>query len=270
MNGGTQLEADPQPSVLMKPGVRALNDPAVDAEPAAVSFPTACDHRLDASEFQSDSMGLRVVGAVRVQAYGTKAGVADAALDRGDLVNERHELGYVVRVGGGQGDGQGDPAAVGENVVLASRTCSIRRVWPAFFPPRRLLGSRTSRRLTGTSRACRPPGVSRAARCAAFPTRQPLASRGADASRSRRSRNPSPWAGTPTGCRCAGRTRSPSGSGHRRQACALGTGNGACAGAAAVQSFARVRRPEAVRPRRSPSRYWGSTESFGRIVPSSL
>jgi len=86
VNVGTQLEADPQPSVLMKPRVRAFDDPAVDAEPAAVSFPAACDHWLDASEFQRDSRGLRVVGPVRAQAHGTKAGVADAALDRGDLV----------------------------------------------------------------------------------------------------------------------------------------------------------------------------------------
>jgi len=99
---GSHFESNSPPSVLMKPRVRALNDPAVDAEPAAVSFPSACDHRLDASEFQSDPMRLRVLGAARIEAYGTKSGMTDAALDRGDLFNDGDELSHVVGVRGGR------------------------------------------------------------------------------------------------------------------------------------------------------------------------
>jgi hypothetical protein len=85
---GPQFESHSQFSVLMKPRVRALNDPAMDAKPAAVRFATAYDHRLDASESQGNPMRHRVVGAVRVETI-TSTVFASGSRTRGSRRNAR-------------------------------------------------------------------------------------------------------------------------------------------------------------------------------------
>jgi hypothetical protein len=139
------LEAHPQAAELVQPGDRALDDPTVDAQPATMADAAPRESGSDAPQAQGQAVDARVVGTVAVQLVRSEARTTDAAANRGDRVDQRHELCPVVLVGGCQRGAQGDPGGVGDDVVLASRTRPIGGVGPAFFPPLRRLGSRTSR-----------------------------------------------------------------------------------------------------------------------------
>lgn len=76
--------------------------------------------------------------AVGVQHLGPPAGPAGPAATaphRRDGPQQRHDLGDVVAVATGQGEGEGDAVAVGDDVVLGARLCSINRARTRFGPP---------------------------------------------------------------------------------------------------------------------------------------
>ena len=152
---------------------------------------------------------------------------------------------------------------VGDDVMLAAWSGSIRRVRPAFFPPRQSHESKTNPPRLETNRVSPLPATSPVARDAASPTRRLLASRADAASKSLHCRSPSPGADTPTESPCEGRTGSRSNSVDRRRACDQGNGSAARAEAGAVRSRPTVDRRAVVQPRSSPRRCWGSTASIG-------
>ena len=96
----------------------------------------ACDHRFDAHRPDQAAVLVVVVAAVAEQAVGPFPWPSDRAGDRGDLLQQRYQLGDVVAISAGQRDGEWDVLAIDDEVVLAARTCAVDRAGPAFGPRR--------------------------------------------------------------------------------------------------------------------------------------
>jgi hypothetical protein len=94
------------------------------------------DHWADASLPEQAPVLVVVVAAVGQQCVRTPAWAADTTGNGGDLVQERQQLGDVVAVAAGQGHRERDALGVGEDVVLAARTCAVDRAGSAFGPRR--------------------------------------------------------------------------------------------------------------------------------------
>ncbi len=90
--------ADAQATVLVQPGDRALNDPALFAEPGAVRRLRGGDPRLDATAAELEPSLARVVGAIAVEPFRSAAGTAAAAAQGRDRIHERDHLRDVVAV----------------------------------------------------------------------------------------------------------------------------------------------------------------------------
>ena len=112
--------ADAEAAVLVQPGDRALDDPALLAEPGAVSCLGSGDPRLDVAAAQLAAALARVVGAVAVQLARPPARTAAAAAHGRDRIDERDHLGDVVAVAAGQADRERRAAAAGDQVVLGA------------------------------------------------------------------------------------------------------------------------------------------------------
>ncbi len=99
----------------------------------------AGDHGFDAGRPDETAVFVVVVTSVAEEAVGSVAWPSDQAGDRWDLLQQGDQLGDVVAVSAGQGDGEWDALAVDDEVVLAARTCSVDRAGTAFGPRRAAL-----------------------------------------------------------------------------------------------------------------------------------
>jgi hypothetical protein len=106
--------ADAQPSVLVQPRDRPLDDPALAAKPGAVVALWPGDLRLDVTPAQLTASFARVVSAIAVEAARPAPRPATTAAHRGDRVNERDELADVVAVAAGEREGKRRAAATGD------------------------------------------------------------------------------------------------------------------------------------------------------------
>ncbi len=112
--------ADSEAAVLVQPGDRAFNDPALLAEPGAVRCLGSGDPRLDAASAELAPSLARVVGAVAVEPFRSATGTAAAAAHGRDRIDERDHLRDVVAVAAGQADREWAAAAAGDQVVLGA------------------------------------------------------------------------------------------------------------------------------------------------------
>jgi hypothetical protein len=108
------LVADAQPPVLVQPGDRALDDPALRPEPGAMLALRPGDLRLDVAPPQLAPTFARVVGAVAVQPLRPAPRSAAATAHGRDRIDERDQLGDVVAVTAGERASQRRPAAAGD------------------------------------------------------------------------------------------------------------------------------------------------------------
>ena len=120
----------------VKPGQRALNDPARAAQPAPVRRPALGELAVDPASMQRIAMRLRIVAAVTLDQAGFAPRATGASAQRRNGVDQRQQLGNVVPVGAGEQRRQRDPARLGENMVLRPRLTAIGWVRSSFFPPR--------------------------------------------------------------------------------------------------------------------------------------
>jgi hypothetical protein len=127
--------ADPQPSVLVQPADRSLDDPAGGPQTAAMYSPAMGEHGLDVPLSQLGLVRLRVVRAVALDARRTEARAPAFALERRDGVDQREELGDVVSIRTSERDHQRDALRFGEDMVLAARAGAIRGIGPRLEPP---------------------------------------------------------------------------------------------------------------------------------------
>lgn len=120
MEIGASLVADAEPFELVQPGEGSLDDPAHLAESGAVGDAASGDQGFDAPLPQQAAVLVEVVAPVGIQAPGLAAGTSPESPDRWDGVQKRQELGDVVPVAAGQGDGERGSAAVDNQVVLGA------------------------------------------------------------------------------------------------------------------------------------------------------
>ena len=128
--------ADREAAKAMEPGDRPFDDPAHDAEAAAVRGAPARDDGDDPLREQPIAMRLRVVAAIALEDAGAAAGTATPAAHGGERGDQWIELRDVVHVGGGHLRDERDAARVGDEMVFGTRLAAIGGVRSSFFPPR--------------------------------------------------------------------------------------------------------------------------------------
>lgn len=166
------LVADTEAAELMEPAERALDDPALAAQAAAVGRAAFREVRHDALGAQARAVGRAIVGAVAVEA-------ADlGAQPVGQIDEQREELAGVVVVGRRDRRRQWDALCVGQDVMLGAGLGPVDRVRPRLGPPktaRTLLEStatrdqsifpaRSSRRMSAVCSRSHTPAASHARR----------------------------------------------------------------------------------------------------------
>lgn len=127
--------SDAEPAEAVEPGEGSLDHPPVDAKSGAVAGVSAGDGRDDAASPDLVPIDVVVVATVGEQGIGSAAGVPDAASDRWDRVQQRHELGDVVAVTSGEEDGERGAVAIGDQMVLGACPASVDRRRARVKPP---------------------------------------------------------------------------------------------------------------------------------------
>lgn len=123
----TDLPADPQAAEPVQVGECTLHDPALGAQPGAVLGATSCDHRLHTKGPDEAAVLVVVVAAVTEHDVWAAPGTAGLAPHRWNGFEQRNELGDVVAIAAGEGDGERDAGGVGDQVVLAARPAPVNR-----------------------------------------------------------------------------------------------------------------------------------------------
>ena len=111
----------------VQPGETAFDDPALFAQARAVGDTAAGDPWGDAAGAELAAVLVVVVAAVGEQLPRAAAGTPAQAADRRHGLDQRDQLGDVVAVTAGQGDGQGETAGVADQMVLGTRATAIDR-----------------------------------------------------------------------------------------------------------------------------------------------
>jgi len=119
----------------MEPGEAPLDDPAIDAEAAAVFRATASDSRENAALSERAAMRRRIVGAVGEDERGAMSRSAARSAQGRHAIDQRQQLGDVVLIGTRQHHGQRDARSIRHEVAFAARTGAVRRIGTRFFPP---------------------------------------------------------------------------------------------------------------------------------------
>jgi hypothetical protein len=120
--------ADEQSTLVVEMADRALDDPAVSAEPGAVLGLAPRDRVGEAAGAQQPAVLVVVVAAVGDHPVWAVARAARPALDVRDRVDERQQLRHVVAIGARHRPRQRQPAGVGQDVVLGACSAPVDRV----------------------------------------------------------------------------------------------------------------------------------------------
>lgn len=136
MDIGTALVPHGEASEAMEPRNRALDDPAGDAQAAAVRRAAPREEGGNPARPESIAMRLRIVAAVALQRIRPAARPAASAAHGGKRGDHGIELRDVVHVGGGHLRDNRDAARIGDEVVFGALLAAIGWVRSSFFPPR--------------------------------------------------------------------------------------------------------------------------------------
>ncbi|MDQ0982725.1 hypothetical protein QFZ71_000008 [Streptomyces sp. V2I9] len=173
---GAYLVADAEAFEPVEPGEGPLHDPARLAQPRAVRNTSTGDHRCDAAGPEDAPVLVVVVAAVGEQPARPVPWPADQAADAGDRVQQWRQLGDVVPVSAGQGDGEGCSVPVDDQVVLAARLRAVDRRRSGVSPPFNALMCEPS--IAQSSMSSRPASVQSRSRRQAVTPLQPVRSAG--------------------------------------------------------------------------------------------
>jgi hypothetical protein len=126
---------DEEAAAVVEPGEGAFDDPAVPAESGAVFGLAPGDHGFDAAFPHKAAVLVVVVAAVGEQRLGASSRSADTAADGRYPVEQFEQLADVVAVAAGECPGERDPAAVYEEVVLATCPAAVNGAGTRFGAP---------------------------------------------------------------------------------------------------------------------------------------
>ena len=136
MHHRAALVTDIEAAEAMQPGERPFDDPACGPEATAVRGLAAGQDRENAAGAELVTMPFRVVPAVALHTIRSAPGASARPAERRDGVDERQQLGDVVAVRRGEDGDQGNPARLGQKVMLRPFLAAIGWVRSSFFPPR--------------------------------------------------------------------------------------------------------------------------------------
>lgn len=131
MNVSTALAMNTEAAKVMQPGMRAFDDLAIFAKPAAMFGPASSDHQLAAARLV---MSLRVVSAIGVDSASFLQCAALQSANWWNRVDQRQQLRDVVNVRSSQDRGKWDAVGIGDDARLGSGSRAIDRVWSSFWP----------------------------------------------------------------------------------------------------------------------------------------
>jgi hypothetical protein len=159
---GPSFVADEQSLEVVQPGERALDHPAIAAEPRAVLGVAAGDDRSNPSLTQQAPLVVRVVAAISDERVWSTARSPDSATHRRHRPHERDELLDIVSPGTRQAPGEQDARRIDDQVLLlrtrATDACiqtktASPRAAPSAIEPSHLTSSRLG---SSDSSATRP------------------------------------------------------------------------------------------------------------------
>jgi hypothetical protein len=119
--------ADEQSTLVVQMADRALDDPAILAEPGAVLGLASGDRVGESAGAQQAPVLVVVVAAVGDHTVWAVARAARRALHLRNRVDERQQLRHVVAIGAGHRPRQKQSAGVGQDVVLGARSAAVDR-----------------------------------------------------------------------------------------------------------------------------------------------
>ena len=125
-----------KPAKLMEPADGALHNPPQGAQSATMFRIALCDEGADAAFGQFGFVWFGVIRAIAKDEMGTLTGTALLSAHRRNCVDEWNELGYIVAVSAGDGEGKWDSLAIGDEVVLAPGFAAIRWIGACLLPPK--------------------------------------------------------------------------------------------------------------------------------------
>jgi hypothetical protein len=131
----SSFKADPQTAELMKPTVRAFDNPAKHAQAAAVFGIAFRKHRSNTASPQSLAMGFGIVRSITLNTFGASPLSTFAANVR-DRIHQRDQLRYVVSVRPCQRGRQWDAIGIREYVMLRAGFAAIRGIRASLRPPK--------------------------------------------------------------------------------------------------------------------------------------
>lgn len=138
MNIDAALKAGAQLAEGCEPGVRALDDPAVAAEPIIAFNSFAGDAFLDTAAFEMNAAARVVVSLVRMQLDRPAAWSAWLATHRWQGVDQFFEDHRILTVGPGDAEHRRDALAVRDEMALAAEFASVRGIGTCVRTPRGL------------------------------------------------------------------------------------------------------------------------------------
>lgn len=136
MDVGAAFVPDAEATELMQPRQSTLDDPAVDAQPAAMRDASAGQHRFDAQLYERIAMSFRMIRPIPLYTIRAATWVATLTGDRRDRVNQRQKLSHVVSVRTGKYRGERNAVRIGDDVVLRAVLPAIRGVGAGLRPPK--------------------------------------------------------------------------------------------------------------------------------------
>jgi len=129
------FKANTQTTELMKPTVRAFDNPTKHAKAAAVFGITFGKDWSNTAPPQSLAMGFGIVRSITLNTFGVSPLSAFAA-NLGDRIHQRNQLRYVVSIGACQRRRQWDAVGIGEYVMLRAGFAAIRGIRAGLRPPK--------------------------------------------------------------------------------------------------------------------------------------
>lgn len=124
------LVSDAKASVYLRiPRKRALDCPAVAAEPLAGICAHAGDATLDSAPGEHTAAPTIVVGLVCTQPLGTPSGPALRPFDETDGIEQFLEDRRVAAIGRCMEEGEWNAVAVGDQMSLHTRPSAVYRTW---------------------------------------------------------------------------------------------------------------------------------------------
>ena len=135
MDVGAAFVADAEAAVLVQPGNRALDHPALLAQAGAVRLFRSGDRGADPASAQFPAVAAGVVGAVTIEAGRPAPGAAALAAHGWDRVHERQQLQDVVVVAARERERERGASSAGERMVFRTAPGAVYGAWSRLLAP---------------------------------------------------------------------------------------------------------------------------------------